>query len=183
VGATAVPSVPLELGLLALSPVALLVSAWRLVYTGRLATPAALDHLWASVALAYSRQVDGVLPVAIVRAHNPAAAPAVVSVSVRKYRGYRGFLARSSLLPGRHAPLNVRALRAGRRLRPAKESILGAVNGGATASWQLPLGEQGRLPVIRVRVDQAGLCSRLFTWRLDRCVMASTGTVPELVRL
>lgn len=140
-----------DLGLVALTIGGLLHLARRVIYLPKFTPPATHDDAWASVALAYSGPVDGLLPIGVVRVQNPAAAAVIVSVSVSEDRAV--FRRRSPLL-GAGPPLSVRVLRVGRRLRAPKESILGAVSGGATGLWELPLGEAGSWPVVRVRVDQ-----------------------------
>ncbi len=165
-------SVALGLGLVALTITGLLRLARRALYLPRFTPPATHIDAWASVALAYSGPGDGLLPIGVVRVQNPAAAAVIVSVSVGEDRSV--FRRRSSLL-GAGPPLSVRVLRVGRRLRAPKESILGAVSGGATGLWELPLGEVRSRPVVRVRVDQAGLRSRLFIWRLGRANAAPRG--------
>ena len=165
-------NVVVDLGLVALTIGGLLHLARRVIYLPKFTPPATHDDAWASVALAYSGPVDGLLPIGVVRVQNPAAAAVIVSVSVSEDRAV--FRRRSPLL-GAGPPLSVRVLRVGRRLRAPKESILGAVSGGATGLWELPLGEAGSWPVVRVRVDQTALRSRLFIWRLGRASTAPGG--------
>jgi hypothetical protein len=174
----------LGVGLLALALFDLLVKAQRADH-GRYGypwgptRPPARDYAWASVAWTHSYQADGWLPIGVVRVYNPATVPVIVSVSVRTDAGFFG---RFSLLRGGRSPLYVRALRVGRRLQVAKEPLLGIVNGGATGWWELPLGEAGHAVVLKVRVDQAALCSRLFTWKLGPSAIALAPTpTDELV--
>jgi hypothetical protein len=151
-------------------------------YLSRFARPPSPDDAWASVKWAYSSQPDGLLPIGVVRVYNPAAAPLIVSVSVGTDAG---FFARFPLLRNSRSPLSVRALRVGRRLRPANEPLLGVVSGGGTGCWEVPLGSASGAHslVVKVRVDQAALRSRLFTWRLCPSAMALARTpVRDLVR-
>jgi hypothetical protein len=151
-------------------------------YWSRLARPPSPDDAWASVTWAYSSQPDGLLPIGMVRVYNPAAAPVIVSVSVGTDAG---FFARFSLLRKGRSPLSVRPLRVGRRLRPAHEPLLGVVSGGGTGCWEVPLGSasDAHSLVVKVRVDQAALRSRLFTWRLCPSAMALAWTpARDLVR-
>ena len=120
------------------------------------------DDAWASVRLSHRRQADGCFPIGVVRVHNPALLPVVVSASVRARWTLRWW--RHSLWACR--PLSVRSARVGRRPRPPEEMLLGAVSGGGVGLWELPLATSGRPPVVKVRLDQAGPRARVFNWAL-----------------
>ncbi len=100
----------------------------------------------------------------MVRVQNPGGAPVIVSVSVHRARHLFG------LWPaGRQyrAALSVRPLRVKRRPRPPGGTLLGAVSGGSASYWEVPVRDAGPRPVLKVRLDQTGLRSRLFVWRMD----------------
>jgi hypothetical protein len=120
---------------------------------------------WASVRLTYTKQADGVFPVGVVRVHNPAVVPVIVSASVRSARPVFGRQWRTRRAKVR---LSVRSPKVGRRPRLPEGTLLGAVAGGAARVWELPIGRSGRLPVVRVRVDQGGSRAKVFIWTLDR---------------
>jgi hypothetical protein len=115
---------------------------------------------WASVRLTYTDQADGCFPIGVVRVQNPALLPVIVSASVRvplsDGRRRHGRRSRRSL--------SVRTPKVGRRPRPPEGVLLGAVEGGGVRVWELPLGRWGRLPVVKVRLDQAGPRTRVFAW-------------------
>jgi hypothetical protein len=119
---------------------------------------------WASVRLTYAKQADGVFPVGVVRVQNPALVPAIVSASVRPARPVFGRWRHKRRFKAR---LSVRSPRVGRRPRLPEGMVLGAVAGGAARVWELPVGGLGRLPVVRVRVDQGGARAKVFAWTLD----------------
>jgi hypothetical protein len=122
------------------------------------------DDAWASVRLTYGKQADGVFPVGVVRVQNPAVVPAIVSASVQPARRALDRWRRSRRAK---VPLSVRSPKVGRRPRVPEGTVLGAVVGGAARVWELPIGRTGRMPVVRVRVDQGGPRAKVFTWTLD----------------
>jgi len=123
------------------------------------------EEVWASVRLAYVEQADGILPVGVVRVQNPDITPVIVSVSSRSPR----------LRFGHHhhfrwcrRPLSVRSPSVRRRPRPPQGTLLGAVTGGAVGVWQFPVGRPDRLRIVRVRLDQVGPRSKVFSWALHK---------------
>jgi hypothetical protein len=122
------------------------------------------DDARASVMLRRSRQADGPLPVGVVRVQNPGGAPVIVSVSVHRARQ---LFARPRLGRQYRAALSVRPLRIKRRPQPPGGTLLGAVSGGSASCWEVPVRDAGPRPVLKVRLDQTGLRSRLFVWRMD----------------
>jgi hypothetical protein len=130
------------------------------------------DDAWASVRLAYAEQADGIFPIAVVRVQNPALVPVVVSASVRR--------ARSRLMRRRRrrsrTTLSVRSPKLSRRPRVPDGALLGTVSGGAVGVWHLPVGSSGRLPVVEVRLDQAGPRAKVFAWGLSGSLTPATAT-------
>ncbi len=115
---------------------------------------------WASVRLTYTDQPDGCFPIGVVRVQNPALLPVIVSASVRVPLSHGRPMRRLRRRPS----LSVRSPKVGRRPRPPEGVLLGAVEGGGVGVWALPVGHWGRLPVVKVRLDQAGPSTRVFAW-------------------
>jgi hypothetical protein len=122
------------------------------------------DDARASVMLRRSHQADGPLPVGVVRVQNAGGSPVIVSVSVHRARQ---LFALWRLGRPCRAALSVRPLRVKRRPRPPGGTLLGAVSGGSATYWEVPVRDAGPRPVLKVRLDQTGLRSRLFVWRVD----------------
>jgi hypothetical protein len=121
------------------------------------------DDARASVMLRRSHQADGPLPVGVVRVQNAGGSPVIVSVSVHRARQ---LFALWRLGRPCRAALSVRPLRVKRRPRPPGGTLLGAVSGGSATYWEVPVRDAGPRPVLKVRLDQTGLRSRLFVWRV-----------------
>ncbi len=162
---------PLGVALAAVAvPIALLLFVITLFVRHRSQRRYIDQDVWASVRLAYVEQADGILPVGIVRVQNPDAAPVIVSVSMRSPRLHFGHCHRRRWA---RAPLSLRSLRVGRRPRLPEGTLLGAVSGGGVGVWQFPLASpgrdrSGRLPVVRVRLDQVGPRTKVFAWVLPK---------------
>ena len=121
------------------------------------------DDAWASVRLIRTQQADGCFPVGVVRVQNPALLPVVVSASVRAPRFYSRWRRR----PWAHRPLSVQSPKVSRRPHVPEGTLLGTVRGGGVGIWELPLARTGRLPIVKVRLDQAGPRTKVFTWAVD----------------
>jgi hypothetical protein len=128
------------------------------------------DDAWASVRLIHTQQADGCFPVGVVRVQNPALLPVVVSASVQAPR----LSGRWRRRPWARRPVSVRSPKVNRRPQVPKGTLLGAVRGGGFGSWELPLGSTRHLPKVKVRLDQAGPRTTVFTWALDASLKCAT---------
>jgi hypothetical protein len=145
------------------------------------------EDVWASVMLAYVEQADGILPIGVVRVQNPHITPVIVSVSLHSPRWLFGHRHRHIWYWHRwywhrwcRRPLSVRSPKVSRRPRPPEGTVLGAVTGGGVRLWELPLATSAnrpdRLPVVRVRLDPVGPCSKVFAWALHKAPVVQAKT-------
>jgi hypothetical protein len=128
------------------------------------------DDAWASVRLIHTQQADGCFPVGVVRVQNPALLPVVVSASVQAPR----LSGRWRRRPWARRPVSVRSPKVNRRPQVPKGTLLGAVRGGGVGIWEVPLGSTRHLPMVKVRLDQAGPRTTVFTWAVEGSLKRTT---------